>query len=97
MSAKHPIYRLTLEKSYYAKGFFNIPVAFDGCIRDSDGPVTLVLGGLEIETQVTRKANANGTARLKARARLRDWFQQNFSLGDTVRVTFVSPCELLLD
>ena len=97
MSTGHPTYRLTLHKSYYNKGFFNIPVAFDGYIRDSDGPVTLVLGEQELETQVTRRANMNGTARLKARARLRDWFQQNFSLGDTVLVTFVSPCQLLLD
>lgn len=97
MSAGHPTYHLKLEKSYYNKGFFNIPVAFDGYIRDNDGPVTLVLGGREIETQVNRRANMNGTARLNRRAELRDWFQRNFSLGDTVRVTFVSPCRLILE
>ena len=97
MSTKHLTYPLTLHKSYYNKGFFNIPVAFDGCIRGSDGPVTLVLGEQELETQVTRRANMNGTARLKARARLRDWFQQNFSIGGTVLVTFASHCRLLLD
>ena len=85
------IFHLKLWKSYYAKGFFNVPVEFDGLAGD-DGPLTLILlGGEEIATAITRRANQNGTARVMPKAKLRDWFQQNYPLNGVVPVRFDAP------
>ncbi|MDQ4077459.1 MAG: DUF6494 family protein [Chloroflexota bacterium] len=88
-----PTYSLTLHRTYYDQGFFNVPVDYDRHVREDEGPVKLVLGKDEqvIEGYVNRSANTNGTARIMGRTALRDWFQDRFQVGDQVDVTFQSP------
>ena len=91
-----PVFYLTLEKSYYNQGFFNVPVKFDDLVGRS-GPVTLVLGNDgSIQADINRTANQNRTARIMGRTRLRDWFQRNYSVGDTVPVSFPTPRRMIL-
>ena len=82
------VFRLTLEKTYYRQGFFNVPVAFDQFVRATEGPVDLILGpsGTRIQGKVDRSANRNGTARVMGRSTLRDWFQANHAVGDIIDV-----------
>jgi hypothetical protein len=58
-----PLFRLTLEKTYYRQGFFNVTVDFDRFIRPTEGPVELILGtcGLRSRSdQVTLARRFNG-------------------------------------
>ena len=91
-----PVFPLTLWKTYYHQGFFNIPRQFDHCVGD-EGPVTLMLrGNGRVAGYVNRSANLNGTARVMGRAVLRDWFQSTYTEGDTVPVRFETPRRLIL-
>jgi hypothetical protein len=87
-----PLFDLTLHKTYYKQGFFNVPVDYQGYVRPSDGPVELILGtsGTRIEGRVDRRANQNGTPRIFGGAKLRDWFQRNCAQGGIVRVDLSS-------
>ena len=71
-----PLLRLTLEKTYYRQGFFNVTVDFDRFIRPTEGPVESILGtsGLKIQGKANRSANLNRTARIMGGSKLRDWF-----------------------
>src|SRR5438093_8246914 len=85
------MFKLTLEKTYYRKGFFNVTVDFDRFVS-SDGPVELVLGTSRqtIESRIDRGANRNGTPRIMGGAKLRDWFQANYAEGDVIEVDLSS-------
>ena len=89
---------LTLYKTYYNQGFWNVPVDLDRYVRKDEGPITLVLGqsGLEVQAFVNRSANQNGTARIMGRSALRKWFQQNYDVMDDVPVRFVAPNRITL-
>jgi len=86
------IFKLRLEPTYYNHGFFNVRVGFDGYVRPTTGPVTLLLGNTDrqISGYVDRTANRNGTARIFGRFALKDWFQTHFALYDIVDVDFLS-------
>ncbi len=82
------LFKLTLEKTYFRQGFFNVTVEFDRFIRSTEGPVELIVGtsGLKISGKVNRSANRNGTARVMGGAKLRDWFQANHSPGEVIDI-----------
>ena len=90
------VLHLKLYKTYYNQGFFNIPREFDH-LAGGEGLVTLVLRGHgRIQGRINRRANLNGTARIMGRAELCNWFQRNYSEGDTVPVRFDAPRRLNL-
>ena len=88
---------LTLHKTYYENGFFNVTVAFDHLACANDGPVHLIPDGAPtILGKVDRHANLNGTARIFGGVELRNWFQKNFELDDVIQVEFVSDIVIRL-
>ena len=89
----NPVYELTLHKTYYDDGFFNLGVGVEGLVRPDNGPVTIELGGSHrsIEGRVDRNANQNGTPRVFGGAELRNWLQNTFSMGDRVQVQVLRP------
>jgi hypothetical protein len=94
-----PTYELTLHKTYYEKGFFNLGVSVDKYVRPQSGEVKLLLGVSKrtLVGRVDREANQNGTPRIFGGPELRDWFFKNFKLKDHVRVTILTPNEIQLD
>ena len=92
------IYKLTLQKTYYKQGFFNLGVGVDNQVRSNNGPIKLLLGESKEEVLgiVNRNANRNGTPRILVGARLRNWFEQNFKVMDIVEVVVINPNELWL-
>ena len=93
-----PIFKLTLQRTYYKRGFFNVTTDFDRFVRSEEGPVRLRLGvnGQEIQGTIDRKANQNGTPRIYGRSMLRDWFQTNFKPLDVVAVDLSSSDIIVL-
>lgn len=94
-----PTYQLTLHKTYYEKGFFNLGVSVDRYVRPQSGEIRLVLGASNrtLAGRVDREANPNGTPRIHGGPELRDWFFRNFNLKDRVLVTITSPNEIRID
>ena len=94
--ATYPTYDLTLGKTYYENGFFNLGVAVDRFIRPDNGNITLYLGSnrQKIVGKVNRDANQNGTPRIFGGAVLRDWFFKNYQMGDTVNIFIESPTSI---
>jgi hypothetical protein len=93
------MFELTLHPTYFNHGFFNVTVDYDRYVRDQEGSVRLRLGrdGIEIEGKVNRQANRNGTPRIYGGPPLRDWFQQNFNVMETVAVDLSSKAVIIMD
>lgn len=94
-----PVFPLTLEATYFKTGFFNVKVAHDKYVRQSEGPVELVLlfDGKEerVEASVNRRAQTRtGAARIMGGARLKDWFQKHFEEGAKLDVDLTSMKEI---
>jgi hypothetical protein len=83
------IYHLTLHKAYFTQGFFHVPVDHDRFVQSKEGPVEIHLGAHSFEAKVNRTANRNGAARIMGGVPLRDWFQSEFSIRETVQVEFL--------
>lgn len=78
---------LTLQKTYYEQGFFNIPAQINDCVNYPRGPITLRLDDeATVKGRVDRTTNPNGTPRIYGGAKLRDWFQNNFQMKDNLVV-----------
>ena len=91
-----PVFILTLEASYYGKGFFNVPIEYDRYVGEG-GSMELILGGASaVAGRINRTANQNGTARISGGAELRDWFKESYSGADDVPVRLRSPHRMLL-
>jgi len=91
-----PTYKLTLHKTYYEKGFFNLGVSVDRYVRGTSGPIKITLGesNRTLNGNVNREANQNGTPRIMGGNELRDWFFKHYSLKDVVEVQIISPNEI---
>ena len=91
-------FNFTLQKTYYQNGFFNVPAEADAQVGSTEGPIQLVLEGMEqpIPARLDRKANPNGTARIFGGVKLRGWFRSRFNLMDMVRVEIEAPDVLRL-
>lgn len=92
-SSSHPkVFPLVVQQTYFDKGFFNVTVAFDKHVRQSEGPVRIFLGieRQSIEGRIDRSANLNHTARVIGGAQLRAWFQQHTRPMQTVYVDLSS-------
>ena len=96
MTETSPSYRLTLHKTYYDKGFFNLGVEIDRFVRQDNGPISIRLGdsSAEIEGKVNRNANLNNTPRVSGGLELRNWIQSHFSLLDAVDIVVLAPDRL---
>lgn len=94
-----PIFKLKLQQTYYNQGFFNVIIDFDRYVRPTEGPVRLRLGrnGAEVVAKLDRRANRNGTARILGGVPLREWFQENFAMMDTVSVDLSSQDLIVLE
>jgi hypothetical protein len=51
---------------------------------------------VQIQGNVNRDANQNGTPRIMGGAELRNWFQRNYSQLDKVNVLILAPDKLLI-
>jgi len=95
MTVRMATFELTLHKTYFHIGFFNVPVRHDAGLGSVPGPLTLVLvSGNEtrrLAGRFDRSANRNATPRVHGGAELARWFQRHADLLGRVAVEFVDP------
>jgi hypothetical protein len=84
--------KLRLEETYWAKGFFNVPVDYERFLSHDDGPVDIFLENADEPRpgRMSRSANRNATPRVYGNKPLQEFFQSRFKVGDYVNVEFVS-------
>lgn len=88
-----PKYKLTLHKTYYEKGFFNLGVEGERYISGKDCEMTLFLGSgrIRIDGRMSRKPNTNNTPRVYGGNALRDWFMKTHDMMDVIDVVIEGP------
>lgn len=93
-----PTYRLTLHKTYYLMGFFNLGVEVDRFVQAASGRAVLICGESRerFDVQVNRDANPNGTPRIMGGIEVRNWIQQHFKQGQVVEVRILAPDQFWL-
>lgn len=91
-------FAFTLHPTYYRTGFFNVGVAAEGLLGGDGDTIELFLGAgsKSILGTINRRANTNGTPRIMGGTGVRDWFQANASVMDTVTVEVLSPSSIRL-
>lgn len=79
---------IKLGKAYFSQGFFNIGVQFEKYFGAEGSNVDIYLDDdpVPIHARVDRHSNPNGTPRIMAGTRYRDWVQSNLRIGDKVQV-----------
>jgi len=90
---EYPKYELTLHKTYYDKGFFNLGIDVDTFIQQKNGSIRILIGESkrEISGRLNRDANLNSTPRIYGGNELKSWIQNNFSLKNLVLVHILAP------
>lgn len=91
-----PTYELTLHKTYYEKGFFNLGVSVEKYVRQQNGEVKLILGASKrvLIGKVNRDANLNKTPRVFGGQELQSWFYKNYKVKDSVIITILAPDQI---
>lgn len=94
-----PIFDVTLGKTYYHHGFFNVPVKFSGLFAEHGAHIAMYCGDARalIRGTVDRRANqSNQTPRIYGRASLANWFGLYKRLDDRATIRVVSANEIKL-
>ncbi|MBQ5940404.1 hypothetical protein [Massilia sp. AB1] len=92
-------FTVRLGKTYYERGFFNVPVAFSELFGSHGATVDLYCGTERalVRAILDRKANQqSGTPRIYGKIELGYWFQRRFKLDDVLKVTVLSPTAAVL-
>jgi hypothetical protein len=91
-------FSFTLQPTYYRTGFFNVAIEFQKFLGADGETIELFLGNGEqpILGSINRRANKNGTPRIMCGVGLRDWFNSNASVMDSILVEVLSPTAIRL-
>jgi len=92
-------FTVRLGKTYYERGFFNVPVVFSELFGSHGATVDLYCGTERavVRAILDRKANQqSGTPRIYGKIELGYWFQRRFKLDDVLKVTVLSPTAAVL-
>ena len=83
-----PAFAVTVGRTYFRQGFFNVPIAHEHRFPADGGVVEIRLPERDtlLRATVNRRANTNGTPRIMGGTGLRDWFRQATRVGGSVRV-----------
>jgi hypothetical protein len=94
-----PTFDVTLGKTYYHQGFFNVPIKFSGLFPEHGTQISIYCGDSRtlIRATVDRRANqSNKAPRIYGRASLANWFRLYKQLDQTAKIRVVSTNEIEL-
>lgn len=91
-----PSFLVTIGKTYFRQGFFNVPVDFERYFAGDGSTATIVLAGdpSPCEVRLNRRVNQNETPRVMGGVKLRDWLHENARIGGQIRVIIHGPTQL---
>ncbi len=93
-----PVFLLTLHKTYWEKGFFNVPTGYSQLIGSDGESIQIELQGNQlVNGLINRSSNSMSTPRIFGGVPLRNWFQEHCKLLAELKVTLKSPYELKID
>lgn len=85
--------------AYYHDGFFNVRVRYSELFGTDLSPIKIQLGENSNNIcigKVNRTANKNGTPRIMAGVKYKNWVQENFSQGEVFKVKLINPEYIIL-
>lgn len=94
-----PTFNVTLGKTYYHQGFFNVPIKFSGLFPEHGTQISIYCGDSRtlIRATVDRRANqSNQAPRIYGRASLANWFRLYKQLDQNAKIRVVSTNEIEL-
>jgi len=92
-------FSVTLQKTYWERGFFNVPVA-EARSFGADGQMIDIFCGATnrpITGAINRSCNKTYAPRILGGTGLRDWFQANFKTLDEITIHVLSPNTIRID
>lgn len=86
-------FEIRLGETYYSTGYINPGVKVSREFGKHGDTILIYLGNDKacVESSIDRNANGTGAPRILARAAVRDFFQNNFKLNQTVRAKIIPP------
>lgn len=94
-----PTFVVTIGKTYYNQGFFNVPVDYARYF-DSHGvalEISITGKSIVIDAKINRTVNATDSPRIMGGVALRDWFHSKLRQGDDLKVVVLSPNTIEID
>lgn len=88
-----PSFLVTIGKTYFDQGFFNVPVDFERYFAADNSVIVIELpeASGNVTGKINRSANVNNTPRIMGGLELRDWIQSYVRLGKSIRVIVEDP------
>jgi hypothetical protein len=93
-------FNITLKDTYYNNGIINPGKAMNEYLGNNGDPITIYLGNKDVvvSSRINRTANPSGAVRIVGNnGQIAQWFQNNFSLGDTVIAKIINPHSIFLE
>lgn len=90
------IFQFNMTNTYWNRGFFNVSVS-NGDRFGEDGQIITITDSqntIKITAIINRTANTNHTPRIMGGVELKRYFQQHFSIGDTVNYRLLSKTSM---
>jgi hypothetical protein len=96
--AHNPSFTLTVQKTYYNMGFFNVGVKYEKYFGNNGEKINIYCGVKKqlIIGSINRTANVNNTPRIMGTAALKEWFQENSKINGTIHIEIISPNSILI-
>lgn len=98
-NAQDTTFTVRLGRTYYERGFFNVPVTYSKLFGSHRATVELYCGAerAHVRAILDRKANQqSGTPRIYGNSELASWLQRYFQLDEMLKVTVLSPTTAVL-
>jgi len=94
----NPSFILTVEKTYYNSGFFNISVNYEKYFGSNDEDIEILCGNnpKPIIGKINRTDNPNKTPRIKGGKELKYWFKENSEVMGKIKVEIISKNKICL-
>ena len=88
-----PSFIVTMGKTYFRQGFFNVPVDHERYFAGDGAIAAIYLPGVisPVHGKLNRSANGNHTPRVIGGVKLRDWLQRHVRAGAQIRVVIHGP------
>lgn len=89
-------FSVVLHKTYFNGGFFNVPTTHAHSFGADGERIDIFCGDMErsISGSINRRCNSTNAPRIMGGSALRDWFQANAKVMDSITINLFSPNEI---